>query len=97
MTLTLFITLFTILSIVNSLLTETVKRTIGTYKPTLVAAALAAVVGWGGGICAYILMGIVASPASIVCLIILAPAIFVGSTCGYDKVKEIIEQIGLIA
>lgn len=93
MTVTLFITLVTALSLVSSLLTEAVKKTVGTTKPTLVAAIIAAVSGWGGGIAAYILMGIAFTPASIVCLILLAPVIWLGATVGYDKVIEIIKQI----
>lgn len=93
MTVNLFIFLVTALALVNSLLTEAVKRTIGTDKPTLVAAILAAITGWGGGICAYIIMGIAFNPVSIVVLILLAPTIWLASTCGYDKVMEVIKQI----
>lgn len=97
MTLTLFIVLVTILSLANSLFTQAIKKTFKITKPTLVALILALVVGWGGGIAAYILMSIVFIPASIVCLILLAPTIFLTSTLGYDKVMEVIKQIGLIA
>ena len=97
MTLTLFIVLVTILSLVNSLFTEAIKKIFGNTKPTLVALILAAIVGWGGGIAAYVLMSIAFSPASIVCLILLAPTVWLVSTLGYDKVMEVIKQIGLIA
>lgn len=93
MTVNLFIVLVTILALVSSLLTEAIKKTIGTTKPTLVVAIISAVVGWAGGIAAYILMGIPFTAASIVCLVLLAPVIWVGSTVGYDKVIEIIKQI----
>lgn len=96
MSIALFLTLFTILSLVDSLTTEAVKRTIGTDRPTIVAAVLAAIIGWGGGICAYILLGIIFTPATVVCLILMAPAIWLGATTGFDKVKELIEQIGII-
>lgn len=97
MTINLFIVLVTILSLVSSLLTEAVKATIGTTKPTLVVAIISAIVGWAGGIAAYILMGIAFTPVSIVALVLLAPVIWIGSTCGYDKVIEIIKQIGKLA
>lgn len=96
MTLTLFIVLVTILSLVNSLITQAIKKTFNNTKPTLVAAILAIIVGWIGGIMAYILMGIIFVPTSIVCLILLAPTIWLVSTLGYDKVMEIIKQIGVL-
>lgn len=93
MTVNLFVTLVTILSLANSILTEAIKKAFHATKPTLLAAVLAAIVGWGGGAAAYLLMDIPFTTPSIVCLILLAPVIWVGSTVGYDKVKEIIEQI----
>lgn len=97
MTLTLFIVLVTILSLINSLFTQAIKKTFKVTKPTLVALILAMIIGWGGGIATYILMSIAFTPASIVCLGLLAPTIWLTSTLGYDKVMEVIKQIGLIA
>jgi len=97
MTLTLFITLLTILALVSSLITEAIKKVYKATKPTLVDAIISAVAGWGGGIVAYILMGIPFSAANVVCVILLAPAIWLCSTLGYDKVVEVITQIGLMA
>ena len=45
MTITIFLTLFTILSVVCSLFTEAIKKTIGTKEPTMVALILSAIVG----------------------------------------------------
>lgn len=97
MTITLFIVLVTMLSLVDSLLTQAIKKTFDNTKPTLVAAIIAALTGWGGGVCAYVLMGIAFTPASAVCLILLAPVIWLGATLGYDKVIEVIKQIGALA
>jgi hypothetical protein len=97
MTITLFITLLSVLSTISSLVTEAIKQTTEITKPTLVVSIVSAVCGWGGGIAAYILMGIAITPASIVCLILLAPAVFLSATLGYDKVKEILIQIGKIS
>lgn len=94
MTLTLFITLVTILSLVSSLVTEALKKTVDIKKPTLVVAAISAVTGWGGGVIAYILMGIAFTLQSVICLVLLAPTIWLTATLGYDKVMEIINQIG---
>ena len=93
MTLTLFITLVMTLALVSSLLTEAVKKIFGTDKPTLVDAIISAITGQGGGVACYILMGIAFTPSNIVCLILLAPTIWLGSTLGYDKVIEVIKQI----
>lgn len=97
MSLTMFVTLVTVLSLVSALITQAVKKVTNTNKPTLVVAIVSAVVGWAGGIAAYILLGIPFTAASIVCLILLAPAIWLCATLGYDKVMEVIKQIaGLI-
>lgn len=93
MTLTLFITLVTILSVVSSFLTQAVKEVTKTKKPTIVVAVISAVTGWGGGIAAYILMGLPFTASSITCLVLLAPAIWLTATLGYDKVIEVIKQI----
>ena len=93
MTLTLFLTLVTMLSLVSSLLTEAAKKIFKITKPTVVDAIISVIAGWGGGVAAYMLMGITFTQSSIVCLILLAPTIFLCSTLGYDKVVEIIKQL----
>lgn len=93
MTLTLFVTLVTILSLVSSLFTEAIKKVFNVTKPTLLVGILSAVIGWIGGLIAYLLMGIAFTQSSIICLILLAPTIWLVATLGYDKVMEVIEQI----
>lgn len=93
MTVNLFITLVTILSLVSSLVTEAIKKAFNNTRPTLLAAVVSAVVGWGGGVAAYLLMDIAFTTPAIVALVLLAPIIWVGATVGYDKVMEIIKQI----
>ena len=93
MSLTLFITLVTALSLVSSLVTQAIKKTVEVTKPTLVVAIVAAVVGWIGGIAAYVLLGVPFTAASIICLVLLAPACWLTATLGYDKVMEVIQQI----
>lgn len=93
MTITIFLTLFTILSVVCSLFTEAIKKTVGTKEPTMVALILSAIVGWGGSAVAYELMGIPFNTNSIICLVLMAPVIWLGATLGYDKVKETIIEI----
>lgn len=93
MTVNLFITIVTILSMASTLLTEAIKRAFKVTKPTITAAIVSVIAGWGGGAAAYILMDIPFESHSIVALILLAPIIFIGATVGYDKVMEIITQI----
>lgn len=94
MTLTIFMTLVTILAAVASLVTEAIKKNFEIKNATLVVLIISAVIGWGGGAITYALMGIPFAPNNILCLILLAPAIWLCATLGYDKVKEIIEKIG---
>lgn len=93
MTLTMFITLLTFLSLVSSLMTEAIKKAYTVTKPTLVVAIISAVAGWGGGVISYIFMHIPFNTPNIICIILLAPAIFLSATLGYDKVLEIILQV----
>ena len=93
MTLTLFISLVTSLSLISSLFTEALKKTINVTKPTLVVAIIAALTGWGGGAISYSLMGIAYTPSNIICLTLLAPTIWLMATLGYDKVLEVIKQV----
>ena len=93
MTLSLFVTLVTILSMVSSLFTEACKKVFEVKKPTVLVGILSAVIGWAGGAVAYYLMGIPFIGPNIVCLLLLAPTIWLVATLGYDKVMEVIEQI----
>ena len=93
MTLALFISLATGLSLISSLITEAIKKEFNATKPTLIVAIIAAVTGWGGGAIAYTLMGISYETPNIICLVLLAPTIWLMATLGYDKVMEVIKQI----
>lgn len=93
MTVPIFLAMVTSLSLVDSLLTEAIKKSFKVTKPTLVAAVLAIIVGWGGGACAYLLKDIPFTTNSIICLGLMAPIIWLCATLGYDKVMEIIRQI----
>ena len=93
MTLTLFVSLVSILSLISSLFTEACKKVFNVTKPTLLVAILSGIFGWGGGAVAYILMGIAFTTSSIICLFLLPFAIWLTATLGYDKFMEIIQQI----
>lgn len=94
MTLTIFMTLITILSTIASLFTEAIKKNFEVKNATLVVLIISAIIGWGGGAITYVFMGIPFAANNVLCLILLAPAIWLCATLGYDKVKEIISKIG---
>lgn len=93
MTLTMFVSLVTMLSLISSLITEAIKKTFDTAAPTLVVAIVSIVVGWGGGAITYTLAGVPYNPSNIICLTLLAPTIWLMATLGYDKVMEVINQL----
>lgn len=93
MTIVLFMFLLSTLSLLCSLFTEAVKKVSNTKEPTVVAAVLSAVCGWGGGATAYLLLNIPFNTQSITCLVLLAPLVWLCATLGYDKVMEVIYQI----
>ena len=93
MTLALFTSLATGLSLVSSLLTEAIKKQFNATKPTLIVAIIAAITGWAGGAIAYTFMGIPYTAPNIICLVLLAPTIWLMATLGYDKVLEVIKQL----
>ena len=94
MTLSIFMSLVTILAMVSSLFTEAIKKNFEVKNATLVVLIISAIIGWGGGAVTYVLMGIPFAANNVLCLILLAPAIWLCATLGYDKVKEIISKIG---
>lgn len=100
MTITLFITLLVVLAVAVSLLTEAVKKffenTNFTYSSNLVVLILSIVVGIFGTAMAYIPLGIAFTPPNIVCMVLMAVAVWVGSMLGYDKVIQMVEQIKTI-
>lgn len=93
MNITLFLTLFTIGSMVSSLLTEALKKAFSEMSANIVALIDAVVVGLAGTAMAYQLMGVEWNAQNIVCLILMCFCIWVGSMVGYDKVLQTIAQI----
>lgn len=95
MTLAIFMTLVSILSTVASLFTEAIKKNFKVPNSTLLVLLVSLVIGWGGGAITYSFMKIPFNDINnILCLFLLAPAIWLGATLGYDKVKELILKIG---
>lgn len=97
MTLTLFMTLLAILAVVVSFLTEAVKKLLdkkeAKYSSNLVVLIIALIVGVGGTALTYLFLGIAFTFPNIVCMFLMALAVWVGAMIGYDKVIQLIEQV----
>ena len=97
MSVTLFITMFTIGSGLCALLTEAVKKAFanagGEASPNLLALIDALAIGGIGTAVAYILLGIDWTVNNIICLVLMIVAVWVGSMVGFDKVRQLIEQL----
>lgn len=97
MTLALFIALLVILAVVVSLITEAVKKFLQDagikYSANVVVLIVAIIVGAGGTALVYLFMGIPFTPPNIVCMVLMAVAVWVGSMVGYDKVIQMLEQL----
>lgn len=97
MTLTLFMSLLVILAVAVSLFTEAVKKFLDNmkvkYSSNVVVLIISIIVGIGGTALMYIFMGIAFTPPNIVCMVLMAVAVWVGAMVGYDKVLQLIEQV----
>ena len=97
MTFTLFMTLLVILAVVVSLFTEAVKSILdkagGKYSSNVVVLIVALIVGAGGTALVYIFLGIAFTVPNIICIVLMALAVWVGSMVGYDKVLQLVEQL----
>lgn len=97
MSFTMFIMLFTLGALVASLLTEALKKALDeagkTYSSNFIALIMALVVGGGGTTAAYVLLDVAFNTKSIICIVLMAVAIWVGAMVGYDKVCQLLEQI----
>lgn len=97
MSFTTFFVLFTIGALIASLLTEAIKKAFDnagkSYSANMIALLLAVVVGCGGTSAAYIMLDIAFDTKSILCIVFMAVAIWVGAMVGYDKVTQLLEQI----
>jgi hypothetical protein len=96
MTIALFMTLLATMAVAVSLLTEAVKNffegTKFNYSANMVVLILSIIVGIGGTAMAYVYMGIAFTPPNIICMMLMAVAVWVGSMIGYDKVIQMLGQ-----
>lgn len=96
MTLTLFMGLLLIFAVVVSLITEAVKKYLQdmklNYSANLVVLIIAIIVGAGGTALVYMFRNIPFTTPNIVCMGLMAVAVWVGSMVGYDKIIQMLEQ-----
>lgn len=98
---TLFIALYTILAgAVSSLITEAVKKWYSNankpYSSNIIALVVSIISGGLGTSVYYILKGIPWNVNNIICVFLMIVAIWVTSMVGYDKVKQLLDQIGAV-
>lgn len=100
MTVTLFITIVTLGAAVSSLLTEAIKKAYNNaekeYSANVIALINAVVVGGIGTAVVYMLRGIPWTINNIICLILMIFVVWIGSMIGYDKVIQLLKQIGTV-
>lgn len=98
MTVTLFISIFTVGAAISGLLTEAVKKAYQNaqkeYSSNVIALINAVVVGGLGTACAYMLLEIPWTVNNIICLALMAVVVWMGSMIGYDKIVQLLKQIG---
>lgn len=97
MTLSLFMALIVILAVAVSLITEAVKKFLDdakkTYSSNMVVLVVAVIVGVGGTALAYLFLGIAFTLTNVLCMALMAIAVWVGAMLGYDKVIQMLEQL----
>lgn len=97
MSVTLFITILTIGGAVTALLTEAIKKMYANmnkaYSPNIIALINAIVVGCGGTAVVYMLMDIPWEVNNIICMVLMAIAVWIASMLGFDKVLQTVTQI----
>lgn len=98
MTVSSFITLLTFLSGVNVLLTQATKKLIDetrmAYSSNVVALIDAVVCGFVGTLVYFLTAGDKIGSMEILMAVLMAISVWVGSMVGYDKVTQMIRQIG---
>ena len=97
MSVTLFITIFTIGSMACGLLTEAIKKVYENahkeFSANIIALVDALVVGGAGTAGAYMLLNIPWTINNIICLVLMIVVIWLGAMLGFDKVKQTIQQL----
>lgn len=98
MTVTLFLTILTIGAVASGLLTQAIKQWYinakKDYSANVIALADAIIIGCGGTAVTYMLMGVPWTVNNIICMFIMGICVWIGSMIGYDKIIQLVKQIG---
>ena len=98
MTLTIFIILITSFSVITSLMTQGIKQFLDglkvSYVSNIVVLIVALLVGIIGTAIYYESNSIAFTVINIIYMFVMGIANWMGAMLGYDKIKEIVAQIG---
>ena len=95
MTATLFLSLFTVLPVISSLITEGIKAMVGKdhIHSNIISAIVSVIVGWGGTAVAYVFFKIpFTEVTNIVSLALMALPVWLAAMVGYDKVLKVVKE-----
>lgn len=97
MDITLFISILSAAAVITSLLTEAIKKMYSNMNrscsPNVIALVNAIVIGCGGTAVVYMLMGIEWTVNNVICMVLMAFAVWLSSMLGFDKVIQMINQM----
>lgn len=100
MTVDMFLKVLGFGSIASSLLTQAVKKVYENagkeYSANILALINGIVVGCGGTAIFYMLKGIPWTINNFICLLLMGVVVWMGSMIGYDKILQLLEQIGVL-
>ena len=101
MTVTLFVAFLTFGAMASALLTEAIKKFCENaqkeYSSNAIALGVALGVGLIGTSIAYVLLGIPWTVSNVICMVLMALCMWVGSMVSYDKVIQLVKQLeGLV-
>ena len=95
MTVEMFLTLIVFFSAATSLATEAFKKVTGDkIAYNVLVLIIAMVVGCAGTAIYYVSVGVPWTALNIIYLILVGIANWIGAMVGYDKMKQLISQIG---
>lgn len=99
MTVALFVSMLTVGAAASALLTQAIKQFYTNakkeYSSNVIALINSVVIGCGGTAVTYMLMGVKWTVNNIICMILMGICVWVGSMIGYDKIVQLVKQIGV--
>lgn len=96
MTVELFLTLLSGFSVLTGLIVESIKSVIDDkfiVSYNLIAVIIALIVGIGGTFIYYTIAGVEVTVVNVIYSILMGGASALSSMCGYDKIKQLVDQL----